>query len=138
MTEDFYGKLGEFLRDRLNNDEDPFAEDYYYDDGGDEIKIEKTRHAGNTVEKKAVPKKRIKLVPVPEELAEDFIILGLRPGEPLEECKTAWKNLLKKHHPDRNSGSAQVQAQASRTTINITRAYKRIAHWFETGKVPEL
>lgn len=130
--EDFYGKLGEFLRDRLNNDEDPFAGDYYDDD---EIIIEKTRHAGNTVEKKNPPKKKVKLVPVPMELAEDFIILGLRPGEPLEECKSAWKSLLLKHHPDKNNRTERAQREAARTTINITKAYRRIEHWFETGEI---
>lgn len=124
--QDLYEKLGEFLRDRLNSDEDPFADD----DAG----IEKTRRAGNTVEKKAVPKKSVERVPVPQELAEDFITLGLLPGEPLEECKAAWKRLLKKHHPDKNRKSEKSQKKAELTTIRITQAFRRIEHWFSTGE----
>ena len=134
----YYERLGEILRDRLASDEDPFA-------GLAEeaaAKKEEARRAafankGQPQEERAAPKKGARLVPVPRELMEDFLVLGLRPGEPLEECKNAWKRLIKTHHPDRHQGSDDEKRIAEQTTINITRSYRRIKHWFATGDVPK-
>ena len=124
----YYERLGEMLRDRLASGEDPFAsvEDAASkkDEGGFDGEAFK-------------PKKRERAVPVPSALAEDFLVLGLRPGESEEECKSAWKRLLKTHHPDRHQGSEDEKRMAERATINITRSYRRISHWFATGKLLE-
>lgn len=133
----YYERLGEILRDRLNSDEDPFA--------GLAAEAAKKKEKSRGEREKARPqqeerhetKKSPRLVPVPRELIEDFLILGLRPGEPLEECKNAWKLLLKRHHPDRHQGGDDEKRMAEQATINITRSYRRIKIWFETGDVPK-
>ena len=127
----YYERLGEFLRDRLNSDTDPFAEEDPEESGAGFL-----RRAGNTMEKRNAPKKAVRLVAVPRELAEVFRILGLRPGEPLAECKAAWKLLLQQHHPDKYAGASETARQtAEQTTRNVTQAYRRIAHWFSSGKI---
>ena len=132
----YYERLGEILREKLASSEDPFA-----DVAGAAAKKKaeprgEREKARAQPEKRAAPKKRANPVPVPRELIEDFLVLGLRPGEPLEECKSAWKLLLKMHHPDKNQGGEDEKRIAEQTTINITRSYRRIKLWFETGYVP--
>lgn len=124
----YYERLGEMLRDRLNSDEDPFAS---VEDSSAE------REEPAFVKEPFEPKKRERIVPVPPALVEDFLVLGLRPGESEEECKSAWKLLLKMHHPDKHQGSEDALRMAERATINITRAYRRIKHWFATGELPK-
>ena len=137
-TMGYYERLGEILRDRLASDEDPFA-----DLAGEAAAKKKEEPREDFAAKSAPPKegfepkKRVRLVPVPRDLIEDFLVLGLMPGEPLEECKDAWKRLLKTHHPDKHQGSEDEKRIAEQTTINITRSYKRIKCWFETGDVPK-
>ena len=127
----YYERLGEILRDRLNSDEDPFAGLAEGASSGAEGK-----RGGRQAEEKPAPKKRARAVPVPRDLIEDFLVLGLRPGESEEECKSAWKLLLKTHHPDRHQGSESEKRMAEQATINITRSYRRIRRWFATGEVP--
>ena len=133
----YYERLGEILRDRLDSDEDPFAglaEAAAKRKGGPRGDF---AAKGPQRKESPEPKKGPRVAPVPSELIEDFLVLGLRPGEPLEECKDAWKRLIKTHHPDRHQGSDDEKRAAELATINITRSYRRIRLWFETGRVPK-
>lgn len=121
----YYEKLGKLLRESLDLGKDPFAGASGASGG---------ERGGRAAERPA-PKKRASAVPVPLELAEDFLVLGLKPGEPLEECKKAWKLMLKMHHPDRHQGSESEKKKAEQATINITRAYRRIERWFAAGEL---
>lgn len=125
--ENRYSKLGDFLRDRLSSDEDPF-------EAWDPL-VGKRREAGNVRAREprrtaTVSRKR---VAVPEELVEDFRTLGLPPGVSAEECKSAWRTLLKKHHPDANTGDSSGDSPHAQITRRVTESYRRIANWFETG-----
>ncbi|HNY17238.1 MAG TPA: J domain-containing protein [Treponemataceae bacterium] len=125
--ENRFDRLGDLLRDRLSSDEDPF--EAWDPHGGTR------RRAGNVQERtpppdRAAPKRR---VAVPEELIEDFRVLGLLPGESLEDCKTAWRRLLKRHHPDTSAGDPEAEARQSQITRRLTESYRRIASWYETG-----
>jgi hypothetical protein len=51
--------------------------------------------------------------------ANDFAVLGLRPGAGDDEIRTAYRRLAKVHHPDRNPGDAQ----AIETFRQITESY---------------
>ena len=73
-------------------------------------------------------------VPVPDALTEDFAVLQVLPGVPLDYCKKAWKHLLKKYHPDVIAEESARQ-QAASIVRRINRSYKRIEIWFSTGKV---
>ena len=135
---DYYETLGSLLRDRLGTDDDPFEQAV----GGRQGKY---RCAGNKIERR-VPKKGTYKepeqkvepirVPVPDALTEDFAVLQVLPGVPLDYCKEAWKHLLKKYHPDVIT-EASAQQQAASIVRRINRSYKRIEIWFSTGKVQD-
>lgn len=118
-----YDRIGDILRDRLANDEDTF--DAWQPHGGSK------RRAGNTNQRKPPPVRASapERVSVPPELVEDFRVLGLLPGVSNDECRDAWKSLLKKHHPDRNNQSSE----ATRISTRINNSYNRIKHWYQTG-----
>jgi len=71
----------------------------------------------------------------PEELRSDFDLLGVPFGADNETCKTAYKNLLKLHHPDRHAGHEGNYKKATEKTAKINAAWDRIEKWRQTGKV---
>jgi len=78
----------------------------------------------------AVPPKTV----IPEILRADFAELGLAFGVSAEECKAAYKKLLKIHHPDRHAGHEGNMKKATEKSSRINAAYQRIERWRETGK----
>jgi DnaJ-domain-containing protein 1 len=70
----------------------------------------------------------------PESLRRDFEELGLEFGASAEDCKTAYKKLLKLHHPDRHAGHEGNMRKATAKSARINAAYDRIERWRETGK----
>jgi len=70
-------------------------------------------------------------------LAEDYKALGLAYGAPIAEVKTAYKRLLKQHHPDRHGGSPEAQKRATEYSARLNEAYAHIESWIATGKSPE-
>jgi DnaJ-domain-containing protein 1 len=70
----------------------------------------------------------------PESLRADFEALGLPFGASAEECKAAYKKLLKLHHPDRHAGHEGNMKKATEKSARINAAYDRIEKWRETGK----
>ena len=71
--------------------------------------------------------------PVPPELKRDFAELGLSPNASEEECKEAYKKLLKIHHPDRHGGDPELIKKATEKAARINAAYDRLAAWFKAG-----
>ncbi len=128
----YYEKLGKILSEKLEAGEDPFAR---FAAKKKENATPESGRKGSIDSTKAKIKKRVRAVSVPPELAEDFLVLGLKPGEGEEECKSAWKLLLKMHHPDKHQGSEDEKKAAEQATINITRSYRRLERWFATGEV---
>jgi DnaJ-domain-containing protein 1 len=70
----------------------------------------------------------------PEALRQDFAELGLAPGASAEECKAAYKQLLKKHHPDHHAGHPGNMRKATEKSARLNAAYDRIERWRRTGK----
>lgn len=68
---------------------------------------------------------------VPFELYEDFKTLCLMPGTNLDECKVAYKSLLKQFHPDKFANEPEKQKEATEITSSITSAFTRIKTWYE-------
>mgnify|MGYP006387976439 FL=1 len=68
---------------------------------------------------------------VPFELYKDFKTLCLMPGTNLDECKVAYKSLLKKFHPDKFANEPEKQKEATEITSSITSAFTRIKTWYE-------
>jgi len=52
--------------------------------------------------------------------------LGLSPYAPFPEVKTAYRKLLLKYHPDRNSGTPEALKRATETSTKINAAYQII------------
>ena len=124
MSDDFYETIGRILSDSFSNDRDPF-------DMAD--KRASTRRTIRRNENEDNPRKEInRRIPVPNELIEDFAILNVLPGVPLEDCKHAWKVLLKRLHPD---VSSVTEGGTSDLVIRINNSYRRIETWFNTGKI---
>lgn len=72
---------------------------------------------------------------VPEELRKDFNELGVSFGASREQCKAAYKKLLKIHHPDRHAGHEGNMKRATEKSARINTAYKRIEAWREKGSL---
>ena len=124
MSDDFYETIGRILSDSFSNDRDPF-------DVADKRKS--TRRTIRRNENEAnIKKEENRRVPVPNELIEDFAILNVLPGVSLEDCKHAWKVLLKRVHPDVSDSQGET---TSDTVIRINNSYRRIETWFNTGKI---
>ena len=73
---------------------------------------------------------------VPEELKSDFAELGLTPEAGAEECKEAYKKLLKIHHPDRHAKHEGNLKKATDKTKRVNVAYERLMRWFKTNTHP--
>lgn len=70
-----------------------------------------------------------------EKLRPDFAELGVPFKASPEECKAAYKKLLKIHHPDRHAGHPGNMKKATEKSARINASYQRIERWRETGKV---
>ncbi|MDR3124084.1 MAG: J domain-containing protein [Treponema sp.] len=80
------------------------------------------------------PRGNAERITPPESLRRDFEELGLAFGASADECKAAYKKLLKLHHPDRHAGHEGNMRKATATSARINAAYDRIERWRETGK----
>ena len=69
---------------------------------------------------------------IPRELHRDFEELGLSPEASAEECKAAYKKLLKSHHPDRHAGNSEAAEKANEKAARINAAYDRLVKWFRS------
>lgn len=70
---------------------------------------------------------------VPKELYSDFFRLGLRPGASLTACKSAQRDLLKVHHPDRHAETYLSWKSATEIASSINASFQRISYWYKTG-----
>jgi DnaJ-domain-containing protein 1 len=71
----------------------------------------------------------------PEELRADFELLGVPFGADEETCKTAYKKLLKIHHPDRHAGHEENYRKATEKSARINAAVDRIEKWRTGGNI---
>jgi DnaJ-domain-containing protein 1 len=72
---------------------------------------------------------------VPEALRGDFAELGVEFGADAERCKTAHRQQLKRHHPDRHASHEGNMKKATEKTARLNAAYERICEWREKGTV---
>ena len=80
---------------------------------------------------------RTNSVAVPRELYKDFRRLGLAPGASLAVCKSAQRNLMKLHHPDRHAESRYSFYVATQITSTINEAFQRIEVWYTKGRLDD-
>jgi len=70
----------------------------------------------------------------PEELRADFECLGVPFGADIETCRTAYKKLLKIHHPDHHAGHEGNYRKATERSAKINAAWDRIEKWHKEKK----
>ncbi len=71
----------------------------------------------------------------PAVVLEAYKTLGLQPGTPPLQAKAAYKKLLMRYHPDRNSASMAEQKRATEISARINDAWQVIETWTTTGTV---
>ena len=59
-------------------------------------------------------------------LAQYYANLEVPYGSDLETVRRAWKNLLRKYHPDRHSGDPEKQAIANRLVQELNHAFQEL------------
>ena len=69
--------------------------------------------------------------PIPEEVRRSFAELGLGPEASPEECKEAYKRLLKIHHPDRHTRHQENMKKATEKSARVNAAYEILMKWFK-------
>ena len=76
------------------------------------------------------PKVNEEKKPVPEEIKKAFAELGLTLEASAEDCKEAYKKLLKIHHPDHHANHPENMKKATEKTTRVNAAYERLMEWF--------
>jgi DnaJ-domain-containing protein 1 len=70
-------------------------------------------------------------------VAQAYRTLGLAYGTPLPEVKAAYKRLLMRNHPDRNSATPEQLKRSTEISAQINEAYHRIETWITKGKLDD-
>jgi DnaJ-domain-containing protein 1 len=65
------------------------------------------------------------------QLAEWYRILDLKPGADLAEIKGAYRQLMRKYHPDRHVGNPQKLKAANELTMRVNTAYNGLMSHLE-------
>ncbi|HOX92721.1 MAG TPA: J domain-containing protein [Spirochaetales bacterium] len=73
----------------------------------------------------------------PKKLVDAYKTMGLSYGAPFESVRSAYKKLLKEHHPDRHGHSPEALKKATETSARINNAYRLIETWHETGSLAD-
>jgi len=71
---------------------------------------------------------------IPSEIKAALEELGLKADAAMNQCKEAYKNLLKIHHPDRHAGDPVKMKTATEKTAKINAAYEKLRKWFNENK----
>lgn len=71
----------------------------------------------------------------PPELVQAYRSLGLAYGTPFPEVKAAYKHLLMRNHPDRNSATPEQLKRSTEISVQLNAAFHRIETWNTTGKL---
>lgn len=65
----------------------------------------------------------------PEMLRPDYINMGVPFGADFEIIKKAYKKLIIKNHPDKNSSTAESMNRATEKSKNLNISFQRIKAW---------
>jgi len=141
-----FDRLGQVLKSYFNDDEDPIFRDRRGPASNDpdlnaafeELDDYLNRDKSTTDNKReradfsgAAAEGEQKKIRIPEELRADFAELGVAFGASSDECKEAYKKLLKIHHPDRHANHEGNFKKATDKSARINAAYDRIVQWRE-------
>ena len=133
-----WDRLGSVIKSYINHDERIFGKtasgrssdpdiDAAYEELDDFLRGNgsKSTSKTNRDEKTTMRKK-----PIPEDIRKAFEELGLKLEATAEECKEAYKKLLKTHHPDRHAKHEENLKKATDKTSRVNAAYERLMKWF--------
>jgi len=67
---------------------------------------------------------------IPAEFLKDLAELGLTQEAGPEDCKEAYKRLIKIHHPDRHANHEGNLKKATDKTTRVNASYERLMKWF--------
>lgn len=65
------------------------------------------------------------------QLAEWYRILDLQVGADMAQIKTAYRQLMRKYHPDMHAGNPQKQKAATELSMRVTTAYNALVEHLE-------
>ncbi|ADN01514.1 J domain-containing protein [Spirochaeta thermophila] len=100
--------------------------DPYYREAWEELEASLDGYAGSFHTRDRV---RPSLSP---EILAAFRVLGVEPGSPYDTVKQAYREKLKKVHPDR-AGKEQEEA-ATRETQRLNEAFETLSAWYREGR----
>ena len=60
-----------------------------------------------------------------------YRVLDLQPGADMAQIKTAYRQMMRKYHPDMHAGSPQKQKAATELSMRVTTAYNGLVVHFE-------
>lgn len=60
--------------------------------------------------------------------------LELRPGASLEEVRRAYRDLMRRYHPDKHAGDAERHRAATELAQSLTQAYRALVEHLERGR----
>lgn len=69
--------------------------------------------------------------PERQRLLQYYANLELPPFAPLEEVKRAYRDLMRRYHPDRHAGDPERQKAAHELAQSLTRAYEALVSYLE-------
>lgn len=130
---------------RADRTGDPFLDDamaeldaYLDDDREAQERLEREREARRRAEEQSRARKpgygsTAQGSGPPAKLVAAYKTLNLPFGASFTEVKTAYKRLLKEHHPDKHGSSPESQRRATETSARINDAYRIIETWRDTG-----
>jgi len=125
-----WSRLGNVIRSYVNNDvagkSSNRSRDPDLDAAYEELDDYLNGNSGKGSSKTTTWKK-----PVPEDIKQAFRELGLTLEATAEECKEAYKKLLKTHHPDRHAKNEENLKTATEKTSRVNAAYERLIKWFK-------
>ena len=131
-------RLGRIINSYINDkvpasrkDSHTQSMDKDYEDAYEELE----QFLNNEPEKKTDANHNKRSAPsVPREIAEDLAELGLPPDADENQCKEAYKKLLKIHHPDRHAGHPGNMEKATKKTARINVSYDRLEKWYKLNR----
>jgi len=126
-----WDRLGNVIKSHINYDSPHRASDPDIDAAYEELN-DFLRGNGGTEKAKAKEQEKTTAweKPIPESIKKAFAELGLTLEATADECKGAYKKLLKTHHPDRHSKNEENLKKATDKTARINAAYERLIKWF--------
>jgi DnaJ-domain-containing protein 1 len=66
-----------------------------------------------------------------KQIGQYYANLELQPGASLEDVKRAYRELMKKFHPDRHAGDPERHKAATELAQSLTEAYKALTAYLE-------